>query len=186
MESENMITFFEAFQHAAKHFYDAPDLAKYIENTEREINPPEEARKKAFQNTLQIRILREEYKAVCKEMREATGKEKIDELNEKLERLYSEIDGLQSELLSKAQLDEYEKRYIAKKNMFALRDKIFRAVSDGEIEFRLSDGQLLSVENLSDRAFGRFYPIESMGEFLINKKSAAVWWLCPKRHFRSG
>lgn len=170
MATENMITFFEAFQRAAKHFYDALNLTDYIEDTESEIFSPEEARKKAFENELQIRILGEEYKAVCKEMRETTEKAKKEELNETLERLYSEIDALQSELLSKAELDEYEKRYIAKKNMFALRDKIFRAVSDGEIVFRLSDGHPLSIENLSDRAHGRFYLIESMGEFLIDKE----------------
>ena len=168
MRTENTITYFEAIKRAANHFYEAPEMTKYIEDTNAEMRSPEEARNYAFENALQIRILRDERNAVNTTLHNASETREIERAHSRLEVIDSEISFRLKELLSAAELDAYESRYLSKKNMASLIDKIMSAVREGKIAFNLTNGERISAENLTDKKYGKFYPTESMGEFLIS------------------
>ena len=167
MRTENTITYFEAIRRAAIHFYDAPGITKYIEDAKGEMRSPEEARKYAIENALQMRILREEYQDVYNELQKASEHNEIECFRKKLEHLDSKIAFHLKEWTSEADLDAYEQQYILKKKKAALMEKITRAVRDRKLTFNLTTGECISIENLTDPEHGQFFPAESMGEFLI-------------------
>ena len=167
MSETKTITYFEAFRCAAKHFYGATDLTKYIEDTDCDLIDPSVVRKNAFENSLQLRILHDEHTNVIQTLKREENEAEKEKLAEKRNSLQMEIEFRSQDIKSPFELVDYETRYSAKLKALSISDKILEAIRQGKLEFRLESGERLSIENMTDRTKWKFYPKESMGKFII-------------------